>query len=243
MTEETGVKVTEACRQSPVRRSRIAEQVIEAMIAVPLFSRHDPSVIHADPHAGNLLYDEPNRELVVLDWALAEYLSLESRRHLAMLALMMNLRNPHGVREAISALKHRPRHASRTAPPAHTRRLIDRSVSRFFSRLPAGRSPGTLDAMMLLDEIAMEGVHFPPALFLFRKVVFTLDGVLHDIAGSEVHMDSVITREFLTRWLSSFGLFHSPLALRDLASVGSALASYDFLFPAHLQPRSPPGTT
>ena len=65
----------------------------------------------------------------------------------------------------------------------------------------------------------MEGVHFPPALFLFRKIVFTLDGVLHDIAGSEVHMDSVITREFLTRWISSFGLFHSPLSIKDLVAV------------------------
>src|SRR6185369_2754729 len=29
MTEEDGVKVTDACRRSPIRRERIAEQVIE----------------------------------------------------------------------------------------------------------------------------------------------------------------------------------------------------------------------
>jgi len=52
-------------------------------------------------------------------------------------------------------------------------------------------------------------------LLLFRKIVFTLDGVLHDIAGSEVHLDSVITREFLTRWISIFGFFHSPLSVED----------------------------
>jgi hypothetical protein len=34
-----------------------------------------------------------------------------------------------------------------------------------------------------------------------------------------VRIDSVITREFLTRWISSFGLFHSPLEVRDLAAV------------------------
>ena len=49
--------------------------------------------------------------------------------------------------------------------------------------------------------------------------MFTLDGVLHDIAGSHVPIDSVLTREFLTRFISSFGLFHSPLRIRDLASV------------------------
>ena len=218
MTEENGVKVTDACRRSPIRRDRIAEQVIEALIAVPLFSRADPSVFHADHHAGNLLYDEPNRELVVIDWALAERMSLESRRQLAMLALMMNLCNQEGVREAIYALSRQGGAGSRPAPP-HRKRVIDGCVARFFGGLAPGRSPGTLDAMMLLDEIAMEGVHFPPSLFLFRKIVFTLDGVLHDITGSEVHMDSVITREFLTRWISSFGLFHTPLSIKDLAAV------------------------
>ena len=39
MTAENGVKVTEACRRSPVRRERIASQVIEGLIAVPLLSR------------------------------------------------------------------------------------------------------------------------------------------------------------------------------------------------------------
>lgn len=218
MTEEDGVKVTDACRRSPIRRGRIAEQVIEALIAVPLFSRQDPSVFHADPHAGNLLYDEPNRELVVIDWALAERMSLESRRQLAMLALMMNLRNQEGVQGAIYALSRQGGAGSRPAA-SNRKQAIDRAVARFFGSLAPGRSPGTLDAMVLLDEIAMEGVHFPPALFLFRKIVFTLDGVLHDITGSEVRMDSVITREFLTRWFASFGLFHLPLTIEDLAAV------------------------
>ena len=76
MSAEDGVKVTDACRRFPIRRRRIAEQLIEALIAVPLFSRDEVAIFHADPHAGNLLYDEPNRELMVLDWALAERLGL-----------------------------------------------------------------------------------------------------------------------------------------------------------------------
>lgn len=214
MTEENGVKVTEACRRSPIRRRQIAEQLIEAMVAVPLFSRQDPAVFHADPHAGNLLYDEPNRELVVIDWALADRLSLESRRQVVMLALMMNLRNRAGVCEAVKAL-------SRQDPGRRVNReqLIERCVNHFFDRFPPDRSPGTLDAMRLLDDIALEGVHFPPPLFLFRKILFTLDGVLHDVAGPEVRIDHVITREFLTRWLASFGFFHAPLGIKDLLAI------------------------
>lgn len=212
MTEETGVKVTSASRRSPIRRRRIAAQVIEALIAVPLFSSQKDAIFHADPHAGNLLYDPPNRELIVLDWALAERLSLSSRRRLVMLAAMTVLRSREGVRQAIVGLQR----GGRSRAAEHS---IQRAVDGFFDGLPAGETPGVLDAMRLLDEIALQGVHFAAPLFLFRKSLFTLDGVLHDIAGGEVRMDEVIVRHFLTRWAASFGLFYSPLTMSDFLSV------------------------
>ena len=214
MTAENGVKVTDAFRKSEVRRERIAAQIIEGLIAVPLFSRGDMAVFHADPHAGNLLYDEPNRELVILDWALADRLSLTARRHVVLLAVMTILRNPAGVSEAICALSRRDRRG-RHAP----KRWIDSRVKRFFAQFPEGRSPGVLDAMVLLDEIALEGVRFPAALFMFRKILFTLDGVLHDVAGPGVRIDHLMAQEFLTRWVASFGVFHAPLALKDCGAV------------------------
>jgi ubiquinone biosynthesis protein len=214
MTEESNVKVTDACARSPIRRSRIPDQLIEALIAVPLFCREDMAVFHADPHAGNLMYDETNRELMVMDWALADHLSLESRRQLVLLVVMMILRNPAGVREAIHALS-----AQSPGRPRDRDRLIDYHVDRFFCEPPKGWSPGTLDAMRLLDEIALAGVHFPTALFFFRKSVFTLDGVLQDVAGADIRIDYVIVREFLTRCLGSFGMFHAPLRMKDFAAV------------------------
>jgi hypothetical protein len=240
MSEESNVKVTDAFARSPIRRRRIPDQLIEALIAVPLFCREDVAVFHADPHAGNLMYDETNRELIVMDWALAERLSLEARRQLVLLVVMMVLRNPAGVRDAIRALSLRTAevkefavsHGSETKragteprPQGAVRgtpdwlRSIDSHVDQFFSRLKPGQMPGTLDAMRLLDEIALAGVHFPTALFFFRKSVFTLDGVLQDVAGADIRIDYVIVREFLTRCLGSFGLFHAPLQLRDFAAV------------------------
>ncbi|MBZ5725964.1 MAG: hypothetical protein LAP87_13315 [Acidobacteriia bacterium] len=214
MTEEDGVKVTDAFPRSPIRRDRIAEQLIEALIAVPLFSREDPATFHADPHAGNLLYDQPNRELILIDWALAESMSLELRRHLVMLCLMMILRRPEGVRQAIHALSQ----VGPRRPQAHEE-VIDRYVARFFDEFPADRSPGVLDAMLLMDDIALAGVHFPAPLFIFRKIVFTLDGVLHDVVQEGVRIDLVIAREFLTRYIASLGVFHAPLGVKDLANV------------------------
>lgn len=216
MTEETGVKVTAAFRRSPIRRGRIATQVIEALIAVPLFSSRQEAIFHADPHAGNLLYDPPNRELIVLDWALAERLSLGSRRHLVMLAAMTVLRSREGMRQAILGLRHGEPDPVRSRAAERT---VQSAVDGFFDRLPAGSTPGVLDAMRLLDEIALEGVHFAATLFLFRKSLFTLAGVLHDIADGDVRMDEVIVRHFLTRWAASFGLFYSPLTMRDFLSL------------------------
>ena len=213
MSEETGVKVTDAVRNSPVRQSRVAAQIVDALIATPLFSAQDPSVFHADPHAGNLLYDEANRELIVLDWALAERLSLDTRRRLILLAAMAATENRDGVREAIRGLC-RPGRRGRT-----TDRIVDRAVDGFFERTPAGHVPGVLDAMRLLDQIALQGVRLAAPLFLFRKSLFTLDGVLRDVAGSDVRMDLAMMRHFLTRWAASFGLFYSPLRAGDLLSL------------------------
>jgi len=216
MSEESGVKVTAAARRSPVRQGRIADQIIEALLSVPLFSGRQSAMFHADPHAGNLLYDEPNRELIVLDWALAEHLSLAPRRQLALLAAMMVLRNRDAVRGAVRALR---RTGSGDA-------AIDEEVNRFFDGLAPGYSPGVLDAMRLLDHVALRGVQFAAPLFLFRKSVFTLDGVLHDVTGKDVRIDHAMMRHFLTRWAASFGLFHSPLELGDFAEMARA---YRFL--------------
>jgi ubiquinone biosynthesis protein len=223
MSAEAGVKVTEAFPRSPIRRARIAEQLIEALVAVPFFSREDESIFHADPHAGNLLYDETNRELVILDWALAERLGLESRRQLVMLSVMMTLRNPDGVRQAIRDLAL----SADSRNHAHLGK-IEGCVSRFFEQLPSDASPGILDAMRLLDRIALEGVHFPPPLFLFRKIVLTLDGVLFDVAGPDVRIDEVIAREFLTRCAASLGIFHAPLEWKDFAAIEWNALFYPF---------------
>ncbi len=95
LTEESGIKVTSAAARMPVaRRRKLAEQLIEGLIAVPLFAATEDAVFHGDPHAGNLLYNRRTGELTILDWALRERLGREQRRHLALLFLMVSLRDP-----------------------------------------------------------------------------------------------------------------------------------------------------
>jgi len=214
MSEERGVKVTDVFAGKSYWRRRVAEQLVEALVTVPLLSRDSQVVFHVDPHAGNLLYDEVAGQIVLLDWALTERLNREFRRYVAMLVIMTVLRNASGV---IDALRRLAVPSDRRSP--EKMRLIEQQVNQYFKNLPYNRLAGSLDAMKLLDEIALAGVRFPAALAFFQKALFTLDGVLHDIAGEEVSISYLIVRDFAIRLLVSFGLDHPPLSVSDLLAV------------------------
>jgi len=221
LSEEDGVKVTEAlAAASPRQRRRAAGQLIEALVAVPLFARAARGVFHADPHAGNLLYDRCTGELVLLDWALTERLTREQRRHVALLALMLGLRDPVGVSGEIEALS-----LDQPLRPAHASFVRDQ-VHQFIGRLPFSRLPSSMDAMRLLDRLALEGVRFPAGLMMFRKVLFTLDGILHDLDAPNLQMDMVIARHLVARWMGNLTTLGSPLSLIDWIGVESSALLY-----------------
>ncbi len=178
-------------------------------------------MFHADPHAGNLLYDERNGELIILDWALTERLSRAQRRHLSILALMIGLRDPVSVCQQIQVLSHAGvRRSLRQA------RIIRECVNHFMGELPFARLPGVVDALRLLDRIVLKGIRFPAPLLMLRKVLFTLDGVLHDIGTSDVRMEQILARHLMQRWMTSSTPFGSPLWLTDWFAVQSSALFY-----------------
>jgi ubiquinone biosynthesis protein len=212
LVEESGSKVTTAVARLPRARARVAERLGEVMVAVPAFSRAKTPIFHADPHAGNVLYDRKCDELVILDWALAERLGREHRRHLALLILMLGLRDRDGVLSAIRGLTLR-------GGPDHRD-----MVERFIASIPPGRLPGPMDAMRLLDLAARAGTRFPAPLVMFRKAAFTLDGVVEDVAGGPVRLDGVLRRYALAHWASTAASLVSLLSVKDwLALQWSAL--------------------
>jgi ubiquinone biosynthesis protein len=210
LTRESGVKVTEAFARPGKQRVRVAQALAEALIAAPALAGETDAIFHADPHAGNLLYDARRRELVILDWALTERLTLEQRKSVVLLAFMLILRDADGIVAAIDRLR---RHGTGDEH-AHLA-LIRERVTRWLDALPLVRIPGIMDAMRLLDEVALEGIRFPAALLMFRKAFFTLEGVLEDIAGSSVRLDAVIARYALAHWLSTGAALWSLLSPRD----------------------------
>jgi len=222
ITEETGAKVTDEVARMPApRRRAVAEQLVEALVAVPLFAPTEHSLFHADPHAGNLLYNGRTGELIIIDWALRERLSREQRRQLALLFLMVALRDPVGAANAITAMAEQP--ARRGSQKAE---VIRDRVRRFLEALPLAHLPSATDAMRLLEEVAFQGIRFPAPLIMLSKVLFTLDGILQDIGGDGASMGTVMARHIARRWLTNRAAFASPLTSRDWITVQCSALLY-----------------
>jgi len=211
LTEERGIKVTSAAARLPVSgRRRLAEQLVEALVAVPLFAPVQEAVFHGDPHAGNLLYDNRSGELAIIDWALRERLGREQRRHLALLFLMVSLRDPVGICNEVVALSQ-----NRIRLTSPRGRMVRECVAEFLDSMPASRLPSGADAMRLLERVALKGLRFPGSLIMLSKVMLTLDGILGDIVGSDTGMGFTLARHVAQHWLSNRSAFRSPLITRD----------------------------
>jgi len=211
LTEEKGIKVTNAAARLPAsRRRRISEQLVEALIAVPLLSATQEAIFHGDPHAGNLLYDGRSGRIVILDWALRERFGREQRRHLALLFLMVSLRDPVGVSNEILELTQR-----RIRSNSREWRTLQETVRKFLDAMPPSSLPSAADAMRLLESVAMKGIKFPGSLIILSKVMFTLEGVLNDISGTDHEMGFAIAQQVMRHWIANRGEFQSPLIARD----------------------------
>ena len=222
LSEEEGTKVTNAAARMPDwRRREVGQQLIAALVAVPLFAAGESSLFHGDPHAGNLLYDTRRRELVIVDWALRERLSHQQRRQLALLFLMVALRDPVGASSAIAALAEREvRRGSRQWE------IIREHTAHYIDEVPLTQFPSAVDAMRVLERVAYEGIRFPGSLIMLSKVLFTLDGILHDIGCSSASMGTAMARHMARRWLTARAGFASPLTAGDWITVQCSALLY-----------------
>jgi hypothetical protein len=84
--------------------------------------------------------------------------------------------------------------------------------------------------MNLIEQIAYEGIRLPTSLVMFRKALFTLEGILHDIGAPQFSIESIVGRHILLNWLTKWKGVGLPLSVSDWISLQcSAL-----LFPGRL---------
>ena len=134
---------------------------------------------------------------------------------------MVGLRDPVGTCSEILALAQE--HIRSASPRGQ---MIGEAVTRFLDELPITHLPSGVDAMRLLERIAFKGVKFPGSLIMLSKVMFTLDGVLADIGGSDAGMGFGISRHVAQHWLSHRKAFRSPLMSRDLITLQCSALLY-----------------
>jgi hypothetical protein len=104
--------------------------------------------------------------------------------------------------------------------------MVAEFVTNFLGELPVVRLPSGVDAMLLLERLAMKGVKFPGPLIMLSKVMFTLDGILGDIGGSESGLGFAIARHVAQHWITNRKEFRSPLKTRDWVTLQCSALLY-----------------
>jgi ubiquinone biosynthesis protein len=199
-----GPKITDA-PLSQEQRKRCAAVLFEALVCRPLFSRREPSLFHGDPHAGNILaakdQESGNLRIGLLDWSLAGRLTQRDRVKTAQLIQAVIKKDLSGIRRSVKALA-TGTHMDSGRQRQEFRDLVLSTVrSSGFERLPLIKK-----TFKLLELLTFEGFIFPPELMLFRKAIFTLEGVIFDLwpsfdmdAAVTQYLTTLVTREIPTR--------------------------------------------
>ena len=185
-----GRSVTEISGVRSTQRSRIAQTIVEAILAHPIWSQDDSAPFHADPHAGNLFLTRDGR-IALLDWSLVGKLSKSDRIHISrILSGAVTLNQPQIV-ESLRKLADQPL----------DRDVISRIVDSGLRSIRHGQLPGTTWVADLLGDAVTEGrAKFGPGLLMFRKVLYTVEGVVADVM-EDWSIDVQLVRSFLCRFI------------------------------------------
>jgi ubiquinone biosynthesis protein len=224
MERVTGGKVTEHGRDSADEKCRLADLVVEALIARPFFAPAGAALFHGDPHAGNLFLTR-DRRLAILDWSLAGSLGERERRAVVQITLGAMALDAGRIVTILAGLGER-RRADRPA--------LESVVHAWLRRVRWGQFPGFTWLMGLLDEATQTArLRVGADLLLFRKTLHTLEGVVADIGASSRRIDDLLLGEFLRhlvtewprRWLAPphCRAFATRLSNADLAQIALSL--------------------
>lgn len=188
-----GVHLSETQLNSKQRRTG-AQILFENLVCKPFFSREEESVYHGDPHAGNILFIQNDREETIkiglIDWSLAGHLKKPLRKNFIQLALSFMVNDVELSLTALSNLL-KPDQAYGGERIKKTEEKVMEMVERY----DLSKDSLLKHCFLLLEALSYEGIVFDRDLLLFQKAFFTLEGVVNDLCP-EFDMDSA-TRAYL----------------------------------------------
>jgi ubiquinone biosynthesis protein len=220
MERIAGTKVTDHALRSVSARSRLASLIAGALLVRPVFSTGDSVIFHGDPHAGNLFLT-PDRRLAILDWSLAGRLSQRHREAMVHVLLGAMMLDEQRVIEMLLRLSERP-----SRYPAQ----LAVTVQRHMQRIRSGQLPDFPWVLRLMDDAFMEGgLDADSDLLLYRKSLYTLEGVITDVAPNPRTIEHAFFFDFVRhlvteapqRWLSTIDsrAFATRLSNMDLTQL------------------------
>ncbi|MFY9779111.1 MAG: AarF/ABC1/UbiB kinase family protein [Candidatus Baltobacteraceae bacterium] len=214
MERVDGRKVTDPSL-APSVRQRLAETIIESLLAKPFWSEDSTALFHADPHAGNLFATDDGR-LAILDWALVVELSKEQRAAVVQTVLgALTLDEPQTTR-AIASFGN-----------VLDQRKLEEAVDAAFRLVRRGTFPGFDWLTTLLDGVmTTASMQFPEELTLFRKALLSMSGVVADVSGRP-SLDQVLTKTAAVQFFRELG--RRPRAQLDSRDFGSHLSNEDLI--------------
>jgi ubiquinone biosynthesis protein len=202
-----GHKVTAPQAVRAWQRPALFRSAVRALVSSALFNREEVALFHADPHAGNLMAT-PDGRLAILDWALAEQLTVAERAQLAQVLVGGLALDGARAAAAVASLAREGTAAG----------LIRRHVEAALAELRWYRPAGPMWVMGLLDALVRAGARFPPRLLLFRKAFLTLQGVLADVCPG-ASLGAGLMAEALVQFAWEWPLrWCKPLDDRDYAT-------------------------
>jgi ubiquinone biosynthesis protein len=208
-----GAKVTDADLPASGRR-KLADTIIRALLARPIWSKVSQAVFHADPHAGNLFATSDGR-LGVLDWSLVGHLTKDDRVQLTQILIGAFTLDASRVCEAIDALAQ-----GRTDATS-----LGEIVHQHMALVSQGGFPGLSWVMRLLDEsVTRARCRFGGDLLMFRKVLQTLEGVVADVSP-DCHPDRVLMAAFVKQLVIEWA--QRPFALPSSRHFATHFSNVD----------------
>ncbi len=222
-----GAKITSK-EFTPAQRKEAAGLLFEAVICKPLFSRRETTIFHGDPHAGNLLGVGNGREVginvALLDWSLAGNLAIAERIEIIQLILGVIKEDTGLITRSILSMVTKTS-GSGQWPRARLEEIVGGLiVSEEYAGFTLVKK-----AFWIVEQLLLHGVVFPPNLLLFRKTIFTLEGVIHDLDPQfdiDAYMINYLAGRVAGEYPQRVGYSFFPLADRS-ENYSSLLSNQD----------------
>jgi ubiquinone biosynthesis protein len=211
-----GGKITDPGPECRPDSHGLADRIVEALLARPIYTTDSQALFHGDPHAGNL-FRTPDGRVAILDWSLVGTLSESERSALAEIGLGGLLLDGQRIVTALAAL-------AGSQPVDQS--ALNVVVAAWLRPVRWGQLPGLAWLRGLLDEaVQTTGLRVSSDLVLFRKTLHTLEGVLADLGGSDSQVDGVLLGELLIHLAVEWPL--RCLARPDSRAFASRIATVD----------------